>query len=109
MKKLLNRKTAFAVILIVLIALFVLYQIHCYNDVIGTSENKQNDLIVIGDTVYAANPDLPFTEADKGEFLGFIRAGGMRWRVFSIKGDEEGKYLYSLWDFAGNLYERVDE
>ena len=49
---------------------------------------------------------LPFSGADRGKYLGRVTDGNITMRVFSVKGDESGKFLYALWDWEGEFYIR---
>ena len=74
--------------------------------VIGTVSGAEFDYIVIDDVTYRINYNTGFSIADKGTFLGLVTNGDVIFRVYSVKGDTEGKYLYTLWDWEGNIYER---
>ena len=49
---------------------------------------------------------LPFSGADREKYLGRVTDGNITMRVFSVKGDESGKFLYALWDWEGEFYIR---
>lgn len=64
--------------------------------------------IVIDGVTYVQNNDTGLSYADKGRFLGRATAGNITFRVYSVKGDTEGRYLYRLWSWEGAFYERQD-
>ena len=47
---------------------------------------------------------LPFSGADRGKYLGRVTDGNITMRVFSVKEDESGKFIYALWDWKGGFY-----
>ena len=47
--------------------------------------------------------ELPFSGADRGKYLGRVTDGNITMRVLSVKGDENGKFLYALWDWEGEF------
>ena len=49
-----------------------------------------------------------FSSADRGEYLGAVTDGNVTMRVFSVKGDNSGRYIYTLWDWDGAFYARED-
>lgn len=49
---------------------------------------------------------LPFSAADRGKYLGRVTGGDITMRVFSVKGDESGQFLYVLWGWEGEFYIR---
>ena len=52
------------------------------------------------------NPFLDFSYADKGRYLGRAVSGDITFRVYAVKGDTEGRYLYRLWSWEGAFYEK---
>ena len=73
---------------------------------IASIKGPELDRIVLGDAVYRIRTDLDFSYKDKGRFLGIAAAGDVRCRIYSVKGDNSGQYLYRLWDWEGAFYER---
>ena len=76
--------------------------------VIGTVKGAEMEQIVIDGVTYVENPFLDFSYADKGRFLGRAVSGDITFRVYAVKGDAEGQYLYRLWEWEGAFYERKD-
>ena len=76
--------------------------------VIGTVKGAEMEQIVIDGVTYVQNPFLDFSYADKGRYLGRAVSGDITFRVYAVKGDAEGQYLYRLWSWEGAFYERKD-
>ena len=74
--------------------------------VIGTIKGAEHDFIEIDGVRYAQNSDNDFSGADRGEYLGSVTDGNITMRVFSVKGDDSGRYIYALWDWDGAFYVR---
>ena len=74
--------------------------------VIGTVKDTEMEQIIIGDVVYQQNNDTGLSYRDKGRFLGRAVSGDITFRVYAVKGDTEGQYLYRLWSWEGAFYER---
>lgn len=79
-----------------------------YNKEIGAVKGPELDRIIINDEIYHINYNLGFSVKDKGEFWGIVTAGNkIKCRVYKVKGDKEGRYLYRLWDWEGAFYEKA--
>ena len=76
--------------------------------VIGTVKGAEMEQIVIDGVTYVQNPFLDFSYADKGRYLGRAVSGDITFRVYAVKGDTEGRYLYRLWSWEGAFYEKKD-
>ena len=76
--------------------------------VIGTVKGAEMEQIVIDGVTYVQNPFLDFSYADKGRYLGRAVNDKVTFRVYAVKGDAEGQYLYRLWSWEGAFYERKD-
>ena len=76
--------------------------------VIGTVKGVEMEQIVIAGVTYVQNPFLDFSYADKGRYLGRAVNDKVTFRVYAVKGDAEGQYLYRLWSWEGAFYERKD-
>ena len=74
--------------------------------VIGAVKGPEMDQIVIDGVVYEQNNDTGLSYADQGRFLGRAVSGDITFRVYSVKGDTEGRYLYRLWEWEGAFYEK---
>ena len=74
--------------------------------VIGTVKGAEMEQIVIDGVTYVQNPFLDFSYADKGRYLGRAVSGDITFRVYAVKGDTEGRYLYRLWSWEGAFYEK---
>ncbi len=102
------KKKVIAAILPVISILILIFILHwaSSNKVIGTIRGAEFQQIVIGDTTYKINGHTGFSIEDQGQFLGWVTAGNIKFRIYSVKGDREGKYLYRLWDWEGAIYEK---
>ena len=76
--------------------------------VIGTVRGAEMEQIVIDGVIYEQNNNTGFSYADKGRFLGRAVNSNTTFRVYAVKGDTEGQYLYRLWEWEGAFYERKD-
>lgn len=73
---------------------------------IGTIRGAEMEQIIIDGVTYVQNPFLDFTYADKGRFLGRAVNDNTTFRLYAVKGDPDGQYLYRLWSWEGAFYER---
>ena len=106
-------KNSLIAILVVLILLFIpffktIFQV----PIIGSITGAEYDFIEIDGVRYVedragARAD-GFSSADRGEYLGAVTDGNVTMRVFSVKGDNSGRYIYTLWDWDGAFYARED-
>jgi hypothetical protein len=76
--------------------------------VIGTVKGAEMEQIVIDGVTYVQNPFLDFSYADKGRYLGRAVNDKVTFRVYAVKGDADGQYLYRLWSWEGAFYEKKD-
>ena len=74
--------------------------------VIGTVRGAELEKIIIDDVTYVQNPFLDFSYADKGRYLGRAVNDKVTFRVYAVKGDAEGQYLYRLWSWEGAFSEK---
>ena len=79
---------AFAVIPLLCIAINSFFK----GPIIGTVSGAENEFIVIDGITYIID-DL----AENGDIT---------MRVYSVKEDDSGNYLYALWEWEGNFYVR---
>ena len=79
---------AFAIILLLCIAINSFFK----GPIIGTVSGAENEFIVIDGITYIID-DL----AENGDIT---------MRVYSVKEDDSGNYLYALWEWEGNFYVR---
>ena len=90
---------------IVIIAL-LLGLIACSGKDIGKISGPENDCITIGDVKYNLDTNIDFSNADKGKYLGKVSNSKITMRVYSVKGNTDGEYIYALWDWEGSFYRR---
>ena len=98
-----------SIIFVAIIAAIVtipLIKVALQKPVIGTIKGPEHDFIEIDGVRYAQNSDNDFSGADRGEYLGSVTDGNITMRVFSVKGDDSGRYIYALWDWDGAFYVR---
>lgn len=74
--------------------------------VIGTVKGVEMEQIVVDGVTYVQNNDTGFSSIDRGRFLGRATAGDITFRLYTVKGDAEGKYLFRLWAWEGAFYEK---
>lgn len=74
--------------------------------VIGTIHGPEMEEIQVDGVTYVQNNDTGFSASDRGRFLGRATAGNITFRLYAVKGDTEGRYLYRLWEWEGAFYER---
>ena len=81
-----------------LIAIFLYWQ----SRVIGTISGADLEYITIQDKTYMLDDDNDLSIADKGSFLGVVSNGRDKFRVYSVKGNDQ--YIYRLWSYDGAFY-----
>lgn len=102
---LLAATVAAAVLLVLAVPLFkMIFQV----PVIGTIRGAECQVIEIDGVQYRENADHGFSSADRGKYLGAVTNGTTTMRVFSVKGDASGRFIYALWDWEGAFYARED-
>ncbi len=104
-----SRKTKIAIIGMLSIAMIAAIVIIPQTKPIGTIRGAEMELIIIDDVVYEQDNNLPFSAADKGNFLGFVNNEKIKFKVYSVKGDLEQQYLYRLWGYDGAFYAAINE
>ena len=100
------KKKLIAALCIVLVLLCTAFLMR--GRVIGTVKGAELEQIVIDGVTYVQNPFLDFSYADKGRYLGRAVNDKVTFRVYTVKGDAEGQYLYRLWSWEGAFYEKKD-
>lgn len=76
--------------------------------VIGTVKGAEMEQIVVNGVIYEQNNATGLSYTDKGRFLGRAVSGDITFRVYAVRGDTEGRYLYRLWSWEGAFYEKKD-
>ena len=74
------------------------------NRVIGEVRGPEWERIIIDDVVYYRSNCDNYNISHKGRFLGYVTDGKRRFKVYSVKGDTEGKWLYWSWEWEGEFY-----
>lgn len=93
-------------ILVTLVIACLLSLAACGGKTIGKISGPENDCITIDDVKYNRETNHDFSNADKGKYLGKVSNSKITMRVYSVKGDTEGEYVYALWDWEGAFYKR---
>lgn len=97
---------------IALVAAIPLFQMAVQKPIIGTIKGAECQFIEIDGVRYVEDRDgaraNEFSGADRGAYLGSVTNGAITMRVFSVKGDDSGRFLYTLWDWEGAFYSRED-
>ncbi len=103
--KLTNRKVLLKKLLKGALCLAAIYYllIFLHLPIIGTVHGPENDYITIGDSTYH-RVAADFTFSDRGFYIGSV--SGTPMRIFRVKGDWQGEYIYALWGFEGQFYVR---
>lgn len=91
-------------ICIIVLLLFVIYKQTIGAKIIGTVSGTEYEYITIDNKIYIINFENNYSNADKGDFLGVIRNGDVTFRIYSVEGDKDGKYIYRLWNYDGAFY-----
>jgi hypothetical protein len=84
--------------------LFTIYRQTIGAKIIGTVSGTEYEYITIDNKTYQIDFGNNYSNADKGNFLGVIRSGDVTFRIYSVKGDKDGNYIYRLWDYDGAFY-----
>jgi hypothetical protein len=93
-----------AVIGVIILVLFPIYKQTIGAKIIGTVSGTEYEQITIDHKTYTIDFNNSFSNSYKGHFLGLIRSGDVTFRIYSVKGDKEGKYIYRLSDYEGAFY-----
>lgn len=80
----------------------------CSSKTIGKISGAENDLITINDVVYELDNNTGFSNADKDKYLGKVTNSKITMKVYSVKGDADQNYIYTLWDWEGAFYKRQE-
>ena len=78
----------------------------CGGKNIGKISGAENDCITIDNVKYNRETQHNFSNADKGKYLGKVSNAKITMRVYSVKGDTAGEYIYALWEWEGSFYKR---
>lgn len=76
--------------------------------VIGTVCGAEHEFIEIDGAVYVHTTERPYTSNDRGNYLGSVKNEDITMRVYDVKGDESGQWLFASWEWEGYFYLRVD-
>jgi len=93
-------------IAVALVMALLLSLVACSGKTIGKISGAENEYITIDDVKYVLDTNHDFSQADKGTYLGKVSNSKITMRVYSVKGDTEGEYIYALWDWEGAFYKR---
>lgn len=73
---------------------------------IGKISGAENEYITIDNVQYVLDTDNDLSNADKSKYLGQVSNSQITMKVYSVKGDTEGDYIYTRWDWEGAFYKR---
>ena len=80
----------------------------CNSKTIGKISGAENDLITINNVVYELDNNTGFSNADKDKYLGKVTNSKITMKVYSVKGDTDQNYIYTLWYWEGAFYKRQE-
>ena len=93
-------------IAVALVMALLLSLVACSGKTIGKISGAENEYITIDDVKYVLDTNHDFSQADKGTYLGKVSNSKITMKVYSVKGDTNGDYIYTLWDWEGAFYKR---
>ena len=93
-------------IAVTLVMALLLSLVACSGKTIGKISGPENDCITIDNVKYNRDNNHDFSNADKGKYLGKVSNSKITMKVYSVKGDTNGDYIYTLWDWEGAFYKR---
>ena len=95
------------ILALALVIVLLFSWVNCSSKTVGKISGPENDCITIGDVTYYRETYHDFSNADKDKYLGKVSNSKVSMRVYSVKGDIEGEYIYALWDWEGAFYKRA--
>ncbi|MBR2413841.1 MAG: hypothetical protein IKB13_05015 [Clostridia bacterium] len=96
-----KRLTAVAIVLVCLLCFSA-----CTGNTIGKISGAENELIIIDDVTYIREHNSGYSNADKGKYLGKVSNTNITMKVYTVKGDSETEYIYTLWNWEGAFYKK---
>jgi hypothetical protein len=88
----------------------LLILVGCGNGVIGEIRGSEWETIMIDDVEYVKATNTSISASDRGDFIGEVTDGeNTRFKVYSVKNDTDGKYIYCLWEWEGSVYEKMTD
>ena len=78
----------------------------CGGKNIGKISGSENQYIIIDNVQYVLDTNSGFSNTDKGKYLGKVSNSKITMKVYSVKGDINGEYIYTLWDWEGAFYKK---
>ena len=81
----------------------------CGGNTIGKISGAENEYITIDDVKYILDSNNGFSQADIGTYLGKVSNSNITMKVYSVKGDTNGNYIYALWDWEGAFYKKQEQ
>ncbi|MBR3841172.1 MAG: hypothetical protein IKM20_08560 [Erysipelotrichales bacterium] len=94
--------------LFIILLVYIVCLSSCSSNIIGKISGLENEYITIDDVVYELKSNTDFSNADKGKYLGKVSNSKITMKVYEVKGDTEENYIYTLWDWEGAFYKKVD-
>lgn len=79
----------------------------CAGEIIGSVEGTEMEKITIGDTDYYLDNEVEYSGVFEGEYLGMVKDDrGISYRVYSMKGDAEGRCVCCRGRKKSGIYAR---
>ncbi len=92
------------VFLVICISLIIYTQ----TKVIGSIHGAEMEIIEMDGVRYEQDNASGYTSIDRDKFLGIVTNDNVKFRVYTVKGDEECEYLFRLWDWEGAFYRKEE-
>ncbi len=96
-------------IIITFAAACLLSFVACSNKTIGKISGAEKEYITVDDVKYVLDTDNDYSSADKGNYLGKVSNSKITMKVYSVKGDADGSYIYAPWDWEDAFYKRQEQ
>lgn len=103
-----RKKASLLILFVILITSTAVFAVR-EGKIIGEITGPEWNNLKIGETEYRLTGGMGYTAADRGRYLGKAKYyENTIVRLYSVKDDEEGKYIYAVWDWEGFFYVREE-
>ncbi len=92
----------------VFLIICISFIIYSQTKVIGSVRGAEMEIIEIDGVRYEQDNTSGFTSIDRDKFLGIVTNDNVKFRVYTVKGDEDHEYLFRLWEWEGAFYKREE-
>ena len=104
-----RRKIIYITVIILAVAIILGGYFYNHNKIVATVKGAEMDEIIMGETTYikwSGDIMCPYGRTDKDKHIGKgAWADGTRvLDIYTIKGDKDINYLYTLWGYDGQMY-----